>query len=106
MLHRIAVPCAGGVHSESEPDLSCGLGVLVDDKLGLFDIATRVDSQGRGLARQLCKGLLDWGVRRGAQTAFLQEPATNTPAIRLCEGLGFEPAYRYGYPLRKPERFK
>lgn len=97
ILDRIADPCAWAVHSESAPSLSCGLGVLVDDKLGLFDIATRVDYQRRGLAHRLCEGLLAWGANRGARTSFLQVVATNTAAIRLYERLGFEVAYRYWY---------
>jgi len=97
ILHRIVVPCAWAVHSVSEPDLGCGLGVLVDDKLGLFDIATRVEHQRRGLARQLCEGLLAWGAHRGARTAYLQVVATNAAAISLYQQLGFEIAYRYWY---------
>jgi ribosomal protein S18 acetylase RimI-like enzyme len=97
ILQRITAPCAWAVHSESEPDVSCGLGVLVDDKVGLFDIATRADHQRQGHARQLCQGLLAWGARRGARTAFLQVVATNTAAIRLYRQLGFETAYQYWY---------
>lgn len=97
ILQRIATPCAWAVHSTPEPDLACGLGVLVDDKLGMFDIATRSDHQRRGLARQLCESLLAWGAHRDASTAFLQVLATNTAAIRLYEQLGFETAYQYWY---------
>jgi ribosomal protein S18 acetylase RimI-like enzyme len=99
ILHRIAAPRAWAVHSESEPDLSCGLGVLVDDKLGLFDLATRAEYQRRGFAQNLCEGLLAWGAHRGARTAFLQVVATNTSAIRLYEKLGFKIAYRYWYRI-------
>ena len=87
ILRRIAEPCAWAVHSEVAPSRACGLGVLIDDKLGLFDIATRPGHQRRGLARQLCEGLLAWGARSGAQSAFLQVVAKNTPAIRLYEQL-------------------
>jgi GNAT superfamily N-acetyltransferase len=97
ILRRIAVPCAWAVHAADAPSLTCGLGVLVGDKLGLFDIATRHDHQRRGLARTLCEGLLAWGASQGAQTAFLQVVATNEPAIRLYEYLGFETAYSYWY---------
>lgn len=101
ILRRIATPCAWAVHSEAEPGLNCGLGVLVDDKLGLFDIATRADHQRRGLASQLCEALLAWGANRGARTAFLQVVAANTAAIRLYQQLGFEIAYRYWYRVAK-----
>jgi ribosomal protein S18 acetylase RimI-like enzyme len=72
--------------------LCCGLGVLVERNLGLFDIATRTDHQRQGLAQQLCHGILSWGRRRGARTAFLQVVATNSPAVRLYEMLGFQVA--------------
>jgi N-acetylglutamate synthase len=99
ILHRITAPCAWAVHAETEPDLGCGLGVLVDDKLGLFDIATRVDQQRRGHARRLCESLLAWGAQHGARRAFLQVVATNTAAIGLYRQLGFEIAYRYWYRM-------
>ncbi|WP_422566934.1 GNAT family N-acetyltransferase [Ideonella sp.] len=97
ILRRITAPCAWAVHASDGPSPACGLGVLVGDQLGLFDVATHRDHQRRGLARMLCGGLLGWGARRGAQTAFLQVVAANSPAIRLYESLGFEIAYRYWY---------
>ncbi len=98
MLRAIKGPCAFALQraADGEP-VSCGLGVQIGDWLGLFDIATRADCRGQGLARQLCAGLLAWGQRAGAPSAFLQVLASNTGAIRLYERLGFRLAYRYGY---------
>ena len=71
--------------------------MLVGEKVGLFDIAIRQDHQRRGLARRLCGGLLGWGARQDAQTAFLQMVESNLPAISLYEQLRSKIAYRYWY---------
>ncbi len=75
----------------------CGLGVIVGDYLGLFDIATHPDFQGQGLATELCRGLIAWGGRQGAQTAFLQVTASNLKAINVYQKLGFKSRYHYWY---------
>lgn len=97
ILRRIRAPRARTVHSKGFPSLTCGLGMLVGEKVGLFDIAIRQDHQRRGLARRLCGGLLGWGARQDAQTAFLQMVESNLPAISLYEQLRSKIAYRYWY---------
>lgn len=100
ILRRIKHPVAWAAHPASNLPQCCGLGVLVGQNLGLFDIATHADHQRRGLAQQLCHGLLTWGHRRGARSAFLQVVAANSAAIRLYEKLGFRVAYKYWYRVR------
>lgn len=97
ILKRISHPVAWAMLEADGGPLSCGLGVVVDHQLGLFDIASHPGHQRQGLARRLCGQMLAWGCRRGAHIAFLQVEAANTPAIRLYEGLGFQPAYQYWY---------
>lgn len=97
LLRSIQSPCAFAVDLSAQEPICCGLGVSVQDQLGLFDIATSPAHRGRGLARKLCSGLLAWGRRSGAQSAFLQVSASNTVAIRLYESLGFRRAYHYWY---------
>lgn len=100
ILRRIKHHVAWAAHPASNSPLCCGLGVLVGQDLGLFDIATHPDHQRHGLAQQLCRGLLTWGYRRGARSAFLQVVAANSAAIRLYEKLGFQVAYKYWYRVR------
>lgn len=100
ILHRIQQPTAFAIQTEHQTPVCCGLGVVVGDLLGLFDIATHPSHWGRGLARQLCRSLLSWGQCTGARTAFLQVLASNTQAIALYEQLGFRYAYHYGYRVR------
>lgn len=102
ILRRIAHPCAWAVQARAGSPLSCGLGVLVDRNLGLFDIATRESHQRQGLGRQVCREMLSWGRERGADTAFLQVLAANHAAVRLYEGLGFQVAYKYWYRVQAP----
>ncbi len=74
-----------------------GLGVRVDDHIGLFDIVTHEALRGRGYGRALIRGLLLSGQTEGAQVGFLQVAADNAPAIRLYHNLGFADVYRYWY---------
>ena len=47
----------------------------------------------------LCAALLRWGASRGADSAFLQVEAANTPAVRIYEMLGFRRRYHYWYRI-------
>jgi GNAT superfamily N-acetyltransferase len=98
MLKAIQAPCAFA--SKSSPPghpVCCGLGVLVKEQLGLFDIATRPANRQQGLARALCTELLAWGAQSAAKLAFLQVVASNAAAIHLYEKMGFRRAYTYWY---------
>lgn len=97
LLRSIRTPCAFAVDANGEEPACCGLGVSVQDQLGLFDIVTNPDYRRRGLAKKLCSNLLAWGKRSGAQSAFLQVLGSNAVAIRLYESMGFRRAYHYWY---------
>jgi N-acetylglutamate synthase len=100
MLLTIQGDCAFAISRWNGQPVCCGLGVVIGEHLGLFDIVTHPDFRGRGLATQLCSGLTDWGKQRGAKAAFLQVPGANSNAIRLYEKLGFRRSYHYWYRLR------
>ncbi|GGH78399.1 GNAT superfamily N-acetyltransferase [Pullulanibacillus pueri] len=80
---------------------ACGLGVLEEDYLGLFDIVTHEAHRRKGYAQSLILQLLNWGKAKGAHTAYLQVVLENLPAIRLYSQLGFTEAYQYWYRIKK-----
>jgi len=53
--------------------------------------------RGRGLASALCRQLLRLAMADGARVAYLQVEASNAPARRVYERLGFADAYAYHY---------
>jgi ribosomal protein S18 acetylase RimI-like enzyme len=99
LLRSIRGKPAFAVREVDGEALCCGLGVLVGDLIGIFDVATRDSARRRGLARDLCRDLLAWGYEAGAKTAFLQVIEANGPAVALYRSLGFEDSYRYWYRL-------
>lgn len=97
MLQAIKGQCAFAVERREGKAACVALGVLVEGRLGLFDVVTSAQSRRQGLARGLCSQLLAWGLDRGAHTAYLQVVAANAPAVGLYEGMGFREAYHYWY---------
>ena len=67
------------------------------DLAGLYDIFTVEVQRGRGLARAVCRHLLDHAIASGACVGYLQVEAGNEPARRLYRRLGFADAYAYHY---------
>lgn len=57
--------------------------------LGVHGLEVDEPLRRRGLGRALMAGLLRLGARHGATTAWLEVAASNEPALRLYEGLGF-----------------
>ena len=72
--------------------------VVVEGELaGLYDVFSVEAARGRGLARALCGELLRRAAAEGARVAYLQVEASNAPARRIYERLGFTVAYAYHY---------
>jgi GNAT superfamily N-acetyltransferase len=88
--------CFALIERDSEP-IACGLGVLVDSAVGLFDLLTGEAHRHRGHGTAVAGSILRWAHDHGARTAFLQIHSENEPARRLYEGFGFEVAYPYWY---------
>ncbi len=103
-LHRAilrAIPFELGLWATTEadqaPSRACGLGVLEDELLGLFDIITDARHRQQGHGRAVVRALLSWGADQGARYAYLQVAADNSPALALYDGFEFTPLYRYWY---------
>lgn len=65
--------------------------------VGLSAVHVLETARRRGLARQLCGGLLRWGAERGAARAYVQVLADNAAATRLYESMGFSVHHRSRY---------
>ena len=71
--------------------------VVEGDLAGLYDVFSVEAVRGRGLAGALCRRLLRLAAAQGARDAYLQVDASNAPARRVYERLGFADAYAYHY---------
>ncbi len=80
--------------------VSCGMGVISDDVLGIYGIATSTAHRGLGYGTNLLRQLLCWGSSSGARYAYLQVESANFAALRLYENLGFEQFYSYWYRVQ------
>ena len=80
--------------------VACGLGVLQDGMIGLFDIVTDPSQRRQGHAGRLIETLLEWGKGQGAQRSYLQVSLDNTAALALYAKLGYHEAYQYWYRIK------
>lgn len=97
IVKGIAADCRGVALYRQEMPVACGLGVLEEDLVGLFDIVTAGDHRRQGLGTRLVAELLSWGRQRAARSAYLQVVADNAPALKLYDRFGFRELYRYWY---------
>ena len=81
--------------------VSCGLGVLENQYIGLFEIITARTKRRRGFGRELILNILEWGKKNGATKAYLQVAMSNEPALNLYSNLGFEEIYQYFYRIKE-----
>lgn len=100
MLSNIRSPKALiTLHSGGEA-VSCGLGVIEREYIGLYDIVTDPGRRNQGLAEQMILNLLAWGKRSGARHSYLAVVASNAPADKLYSKIGFTEAYSYWYRVK------
>jgi ribosomal protein S18 acetylase RimI-like enzyme len=80
--------------------VSCGLGVLEGEYIGLFDLIVDSKYRGQGYGEQLILNLLKLGKKNNAKYSYLQVVKTNIPAVRLYSKLGFKEHYKYWYRVK------
>lgn len=85
------------LEDEAHQPTSALRAVISGDLIGLFDMATNIQHQRRGLASSLIYSALQWGRHKGAKKAWLQVLSSNEPAISLYKMIGFSEFYRYLY---------
>lgn len=97
ILGNIAPRARFAAVNDAEGICACGMAVLEDDWLGLFDIVTRPECRRRGFGRHVANALLDWGLANGSARAYLQVMLDNVAARSLFAGIGFRELYQCVY---------
>jgi len=78
--------------------IACGLAVMSEDYVGLFEFVTDPDYQRQGLAVKIANALLATARNKGAKTAYLQVVQSNAAAIAFWNEIGFtDKLYDYHY---------
>ncbi|MFP6838693.1 MAG: GNAT family N-acetyltransferase [Pseudohongiellaceae bacterium] len=80
--------------------VSCAMGVISDDVLGIYGVGTRETYRGLGYGTSLLERLMRWGSSNRARYACLQVESANFAALRLYEKLGFRKFYSYWYRVQ------
>ena len=97
ILRTITAPKFFAAIEQADQPIACGLGVLTDAYLGLFDIVTDARHRNQGYGFQLVAGMLARAREHHATRAYLQVTQANAPARHLYEKIGFQNAYEYWY---------
>lgn len=95
IVRAIRQPACFATMPEGDRDVAWGLAVAERGYVGLYDIVVDPARRGAGLGRRLVTGLIEWGRREGAASAYLQMRESNAVAEGLYRSLGFTVAYRY-----------
>lgn len=80
---------------------ACGVGVVENGFIGLYDIVVDKKLRGKGHGRRLMESMLCLGREKGASSAYLQVMLDNPAALKLYESLGFRELYKYWYRVKE-----
>lgn len=84
----------------AESCIACALGVLEQDRLGLFDVYVAPAYRNQGWGTSLTSRILSRAKEEGLRWAYLQVTEANEAAQRLYRRIGFEELYRYWYRVQ------
>jgi ribosomal protein S18 acetylase RimI-like enzyme len=96
------VPFSAFEVCDAQEVIACGQIAMEGDLVGLYDIFTVPEARGRGVAKLLCKHLLESARSLGAVHAYLQVESDNHAAVAAYASLGFSTAYTYHYRASDP----
>ncbi|MDF2923452.1 MAG: hypothetical protein K0R57_2366 [Paenibacillaceae bacterium] len=80
---------------------ACGLGVIQNEFVALYDIITHPDYRRRGFGMQIVLNILSWAKTEGATHSCLQVVQQNEAAMRLYGKIGYQEIYPYWYRVKK-----
>jgi N-acetylglutamate synthase len=101
IMDRILLPKCLLTYDLNGYPIGCGLGVIDDKFLGLFEIVIDKQYRNKGFGKSMIDNILMWGKNNGAEVAYLQVLTENNAAIKLYDKEGFKEAYRYWYRIKK-----
>jgi ribosomal protein S18 acetylase RimI-like enzyme len=97
ILRRVCQPAGYALlHLDGVP-AAVGLGILDQEWVGVFCMATCAEHRRRGAATAVLHALAGWGQRHGATGAYLQVMEDNAGARSLYARVGFTTLYPYHY---------
>jgi len=71
ILHNIASEKCFSILIKDNQVVACGLGILDNQYIGLFEITTKEDKRRKGYGRELILNILSWAKNQGATKAYL-----------------------------------
>ena len=101
VLKSIPADAIYGAIKSSAGHVACGLAVIDDEFIGLFDILTHPNYRRHGHARQLISNLMHHGSKNGVHTGYLQVAKDNKPALELYKHIGYQSLYQSWYRIRQ-----
>lgn len=101
MLKNIHEPIAAASIVENGKMVACGLGVLERGHVGLYDIYVDASCRRRGLGRDICAAIMQYGKENGCDTAYLQVLSDNVGARALYRQLGYTETYEYWFRTKR-----
>lgn len=83
--------------------VACGLAVIEQGYVGLYDIVTGEAYRNRGYGEQLLLHILKWAREHGATKSYILVLQSNASANCLYEKLNYQLLYTYWYSCRSEE---
>ena len=80
--------------------VACGLCVIENDYVGLYDIVVSAQHRHKGYGQDICSSLMSNAIKYGAKKAYLQVVDENINAIKMYKKLGFKDQYQYWYRVK------
>jgi len=81
--------------------VACGIGVIGENGVGLFDLVCAKSCRRKGYAAQLISGIHAWAYEKGVRSSYLQVLASNSAGVGLYQKLDFVEDYYYWYRVKK-----
>lgn len=100
MQAKIENPLLCTIVYKNKKAVACGLGVMEQGYIGLWDIVVKEEYRGQGLGKVLCGALLGKAKELGITRGYLSVVDANVPAKRLYKSFGFEDMYSYWYRVK------